>query len=162
MSKTAADRYVDAVVSQNIELREMAEGALDTVRARFAELLNDFAQCNTDIIMQFVEAEVAASDLPGEFWARVVDAQALAYDDMMRVPVEERGEAWEIAAAIKIAACRRQAMIERGNIHEAIEMGMHYGAIKNSDVEKISVAELGGKMDIAGAVKAELAKEGAQ
>jgi hypothetical protein len=151
--QTAARRLIDAIVDYHIDLERIAGDSVQDARLRLTYLLEHPEAVNDGITLQFLDAEMEMTDLPSTFWDEVAEMQDVKFTDLHKVPVQERGEAWEMARAIRVAVAYRQAAIESGAIAGAMQRGTQLGNTLRSLGEKVDVAELATSINLKKQIK---------
>lgn len=138
---TAAQRLIADIVEYHVAVEDMAMERADAVARRFAELLDNPEEVSDELLVYFLDAEMEDSDLPADFWEAVAELLDLGFSALHETPVSERGEAWEMARGMYVAACRKQAMIEEGNLADAWVLGVEAGIRRDEYRGDVDLAE---------------------
>lgn len=154
---TNTENLIDVIADFHVALKRKSETVAPAVQRRFAELLKNPELVNDEITLQFIEAEIAATDLPGDFWDLIADLQDLTFDELMSQEVEERGEAWEMAWTIRVAVARRQAMIEAGDIVGSMILGIQTADERAPLEDKLDIEEFAQTVNLKAKIKEKLA-----
>jgi predicted DNA-binding ribbon-helix-helix protein len=156
MASNQTEKLIDVIADFHVELKRKSEKLAAAVKARFAELLKNPELVNDEITLQFLEAEIAATDLPDDFWDFIADLQDLTFDELMSQEVEERGEAWEMAWTIRVAVARRQAMIEAGDIVGSMIFGIQTADERAPLEERLDIEEFAQTVNLKAKIKEKL------
>jgi len=127
---SSTNKLLGAIADYFADLEDLRDEYAPKVGQRFGELLSDPSLLNDELAGQFLEAEMSLTDLPVEFWDMVADGIDMGFDALHKVPIMERGEAWQMAREMVVAIAYRQALIESGLIQAALIRGTSLGQVK--------------------------------
>ena len=154
------DDYLEAMTERQSETEVLAEEVIDDVRAISLELLNNPTRRSAVVYNSFVKSgyddavadygEVAAKAI----WGLVAKLVDLPFNDLARVPVQQRTAAWQLAAQIQLAAASQQAQIMSGHVSRAMIDGIENGRDLKQASKGLTLSEAKKiKIDVKGTMK---------
>ena len=132
----------------------------DEFRSLWMRLLETPEERNDGIMIWFLQDGLvqSAKEIGDEgasmLWDAIADLTELSYRDLLSIPKNDRGIAYEKAQALILAATQREAFIRVGWATEALQAGIDSGQQLRAATQNATIADIKGfNMDIKNRMK---------
>jgi hypothetical protein len=141
--------YLGKAARFQVDLDEAAAAVAPEVRAEFLRLLETPEDRVPSITLWFLEGgRAAAADELGSdeaadiIWDQIADLQGLSFSELSARNPDSRGDQWDRAAAVMVAAAQRQAVITKGPAIAAMAGGIAFGEVKARELGDVDPSTL--------------------
>ena len=133
------EAFTDAAADYQIYLENLADEKRPIIQKLFRELLNSPEMRTPEITFRFLESEIengiAEGDDPelvGAYWESIADLVELSFDEINSIPLAERGDKFDTARELMVAAAMYEAMIRSSMLVDAMAAGGDFGVKQSS------------------------------
>ncbi len=145
------EAFTEEAADYQIFLENLAADKHEEIQRLFLELLEDPEKRAPEIALWFLDSEIGNSvleygseEIAEMIWEPVDELLELSFSELNEIPPDERGDVFDKARQIMVAASLREAMIRSGLFTEALNAGTLAGAMQERTMKGVTRKDIEG------------------